>query len=435
MRITKPNAPGVALWIFALAVLARMMFLLVFRPPFETLYWDLSTSLLNNGALTLDGARSTEFEPLYPLVLAALRVLSSDEVLVVQILQTVIGAVGTIYMHRLAQALSGRAHVATVAASLYAIHPLLIRQSVAPADLTLATTLLVMFAYYFVVGSTTAGMARAGAVLGLVVLTRTMMAPLALFAAALLVVERRAQAALALAAVTAALVLPSLVRNHSVNGSWSPTRSGLNLYIGNSPYTAALLPNDDLDILEAQASDLIDAELSHISNRSPEFERAANQLLTRRAVEYMADHPVGALKQRLLNCLYFFSPWLVPFDVATAQTRAVIDLSGRVVVQNSKPRPLIEVISYTAFYAPVLAAALIGVYLRRGGLRRDAILWCIAANIVIVHALYVPATRYRAPMEFVLLFYAAVAVQVWLPKWSEQLDGLVRRICHKWPSH
>ena len=415
MSATKSGSPTILLWLFALAALVRLIFLFVVRPPFETMYWDLSTSLLREGALAIEGARTTDFEPLYPVVLAVLRLVWRDHALLVQAFQTVIASLGAIYLYRLALALTGRGQIAAIAALLYAIHPLLIRQAAAPADLTLATTLLVAFAYYFVTGATTAGMALAGFVLGLLVLTRAMTVPIVAFAAVQLVAERRFRASLALTAVVAALVLPFLVRNQSVNGSWWPTRSGLNLYLGNSPYTAALLPHDDLDQLDAQASALIDGELSRVSSSSPEFERAADRLLTRHALDYMAEHPLQTLRQKFLNTLYFFSPWLVPFDVATSETRTEIDPSGRVVVLNAQPRPAIELVSYAAFYTPVLAAALVGIYLRRRDLRQDAMLWCIAATFVAVHALYIPATRYRAPMEFVLLFYAAVALQRLLP--------------------
>ncbi len=239
MSATKPGSATIVLWLFALAALVRLIFLFVVRPQFETLYWDLSTSLLRDGTLAIDGTRTTDFEPLYPLFLAALRLVSRDHVLIVQVLQTIIASLGTIYLYRLAQALTGQGQIAAIAAALYAIHPLLVRQAAAPADLTLATTLLIVFAYYFVAGVTTAGMALAGSVLGLVVLTRAMTVPIVAFAVALVVVERRFRAALALTAAVVALLLPSLARNQSVNGSWWPTRSGLNLYVGNSPYTAA----------------------------------------------------------------------------------------------------------------------------------------------------------------------------------------------------
>jgi hypothetical protein len=121
------------------------------------------------------------------------------------------------------------------------------------------------------------------------------------------------------------------------------------------------------------------------------------------------------LRQKALNILYLFSPRLVPFYITGSDTRA-IDRSGHVIVENPRRRPFIEVVSYSAFYTPVLLAAFIGVYLRRCQLSRDAILWCIVANFTAIHAVYFPATRYRAPMEFVLLFYAAAALQHWLSK-------------------
>ena len=55
----------------------------------------------------------------------------------------------------------------------------------------------------------------------------------------------------------------------------------------------------------------------------------------------------------------------------------------------------------------MLALAIAGVWLRRRDIRRDAILWCVVVTFVAAHAVYFPTTRYRVPIEFVLLFYAA----------------------------
>lgn len=124
----------------------------------------------------------------------------------------------------------------------------------------------------------------------------------------------------------------------------------------------------------------------------------------------MAEDPLRTLRQEALDIFYFFSPRLVPLHIANSDTRAVIR-SGHVIVENPQRRPRIELVSYSAFYTPVLLAALIGIYVRRRDRSRDAMLWCIVANFIAIHALYFPATRYRAPMEFVPLFYAAAALQ------------------------
>jgi hypothetical protein len=205
------------------------------------------------------------------------------------------------------------------------------------------------------------------------------------------------------------LVAPLVMRNRLVNGSWTPTRSGLNLYIGNSRFTSSILPDYDVDILQEQANALVDSELSRVPATTPEYSRAADAILSRRAVAYMRERPWETLRQKVLNIGYLFSPRLVPFYVAGSDTRAV-DLDGRVVVQHPYPRPMIEWVSYSLFYTPVLFGAVWGVYLSRRKLSRAAILWCTVATFVAIHALYFPATRYRGPMEFVVLLYASVAL-------------------------
>ena len=114
------------------------------------------------------------------------------------------------------------------------------------------------------------------------------------------------------------------------------------------------------------------------------------------------------------NVLYFFSPRLVPYHEPTAATTIQLGKDGTFTVQNSPTRPAVDQIVYAISYTPVLALAVTGVWLRRRDVSRDAILWCVMATFVVVHAVYFPATRYRAPVEFVLLFYAAVTLDRWL---------------------
>ncbi len=256
-----------------------------------------------------------------------------------------------------------------------------------------------------------------GSLLGLLILTRAMTLPLLLWGVAILITERRLAAALALTAGTFACVVPFLVRGPLPGAAWWPTRSGLNLYIGNSPYTAALLPDHDVDILQDQAWALVERELSDLSEGSVAFNRAADALLASAPFSTCAENPGSALTQKALNVWYFFSPRVVPLHVSTAETRAVIDAAGRVVVENERRRPTMEVISHWIFFAPVLVLAAAGMYCRGRDCRRDTLLWSILGTFVIVHSVYFPATRYRAPVEFVLLFYAAVAIHFGYQAW------------------
>jgi hypothetical protein len=406
----RADAAPKSLLLFAVAVVVRLAYIVAARPAFDSVYWTLASSLLHDGSLSVDGKIATDYEPLYPIFLAASRLLLLDSSLAVQMLQAVVASIGAVYLFRLAEALTGRRRIATGAAALFALDPLLVRHSAAPADPALATTLLIAFTYYFVTGGTAARMAIAGVSVGLVVLTRSMTLPLAAMSTALLLFERRRRLALALSAAAFVVLLPFLVRNQSLTGSLWPTRSGLNLYIGNSPYTAALLPDHDLDLLEDHAAALIAGGLSGLPIDSPEYNRAADALLTGHAWSYMKEDPLRTIAQKLWNCFYFFSPRLVPYYVASTETELRFD-AGNVSVVNPASRPVLEHLIYSGFYGPVLIAAVLGVYSRRKVLGRDAILWLVALNFVAVHALYFPATRYRAPMEFVLLLYAAVAAE------------------------
>ena len=81
------------------------------------------------------------------------------------------------------------------------------------------------------------------------------------------------------------------------------------------------------------------------------------------------------------------------------------------------PRPLSHRIMYSLSYSAVIALAGLGVYRRRHDLATDAILWCVLLTFAAVHAVYFPSTRYRAPVDFVFLFYAGVGVDTLVGKW------------------
>jgi hypothetical protein len=398
----------------------RLAYVLVFEPPFHGVYWDLATSLVRDRTMTLDGVVDSQFEPLYPLFLAGIRMVIGDQPAAVQMVQVVVVSLGGLALHHLALALDGRPQLAAIAAGLYAVDPLLVRHAGAASDLGLAATALIVFAYAFVRGVSDVRIVLAGGALGLAVLTRSSAVLLAPLCAIVLLHRRRVRAAGLFLIAAAVFSLPLVARSYVVSGSVWPTRSGLNLYIGNSPYTAVLLPNHDLDLLEEYAAADAAAELGDRALESPDFRRAVDVALTRHAVSYMAAHPLRTLGEKVRNLGHLLSPRLVPFFTAADDTRA-IDRSGELIVENARRRPAIEHIAYSAFFTPVLIAALIGVYVRRARLGRDAVLWCVAASVVTVHAIYSPATRYRAPMEFVLLFYAAAALSAGLGVRQERL--------------
>lgn len=389
----------------------RLAYLFALRPPFDGVYWELSGSLLHHAAIAVDGVPATDFEPLYPIFLAGTRLVSGDHQLASQILQILFASMGAIYTYRLAAVLSESKHVAVIAGALFSFHPLLVRHASAASDLAVVTTLVAAFGYYAVSACSVAHMAVAGGVLGLMLLTRTATLPVLVLGTAVVVAQRRFREGAALFAAATIMWVPWVLVNHSVNGVLWPTRSGVNLFVGNSPQSRALLPNHDPDLLQTESDLVVERELSQLHSGSPAFNLAADQLLMKRTMESMAERPFDTVKFAIVKGLLFFSPRLVPWYVAGPTTRIVTDTAGDVQVLDAERRPVIELLAYSAFYTPILFAAIAGVYLRRDHWRQESILWSVVVSFVIVHALYFPATRYRAPVEFVLLFYAAVSFE------------------------
>jgi 4-amino-4-deoxy-L-arabinose transferase-like glycosyltransferase len=396
--------------IFAGAAAARLVYLLVAAPPFMTLYWELSRNLIQHGTLGFDGTVTTDHEPLYPLFLAAARVLTHDRILLVQAIQALVDSAAAVALYLLAESLTGRRRVAILAAVLYAITPLLVRHAVVSSESAVLPLLLIAFAVAFIKADGPLTGVAAGVCLGLAMLTRTMTVPLVAMAAAILVFERRARLIVPVVSAALTVLSPLVIRNHGLNGSLLPTRSGINLFIGNSHYVPALLPAQSPDALQAYAESIAVQHGIPVPSSGPADQKAADALFTRLAIQEVRERPGGILWLKLRNIGYFFWPRLVPEYLLTEDTTVTLEPDGRVRIDNSPVRPWIEHLAYTVPYLVLAFAALAGLWIRGRDIRRDLLLWAIVLTFLAAGVVYFPATRYRAPAEFVLLFYAAVAV-------------------------
>ena len=159
---------------------------------------------------------------------------------------------------------------------------------------------------------------------------------------------------------------------------------------------------------------MIAEELRGPNDDSPESVREIDRVLTRRALSNFSTDPLRTLEGRAWNLAHYFWPPLVPYYVQGPQTRIVIDSSGEVAVVGAVTRSRVEIIAYSVSYGLVLLAAIAGALERRHALLcRDAMLMWILGTFALTHAVYFPATRYRAPVIFILLFYAAAALDRW----------------------
>jgi hypothetical protein len=402
-----------------LALVPRILVLLVTNPPFDSLYWMLAGSLLHDRSLSFDGVATTAFEPGYPAFLALSRAALGDRAMLVQIFQCVVAAAGAVFLFRLSRTLTNRWQVGLIAVGLYSTYPLLLRHAADPTDAALITTLLLVFVSELAATATPARAAAAGFWLGLAVLTRAMVLPLGLLGAAILWRTQGGRAPAAFVLMVLVVVTPFAIRNYALNGAVLPTRSGVNLFISNSRYTPQIFPSYGPDVLGAYAGSVYSDQLAIVEPMSPVVERQEDLVFTRKALAEIRHYPVEILGLKFRNVLYFFSPRLVPYHEPTPATRIQLGSDGRFVIENSPPRRMWHQVVYTITYTPVLFLALAGVWLRRHALSRDAILWSAVLTFVVVHAVYFPTTRYRVPVEFVLLFYAAVTLDHWLWKHAD----------------
>jgi hypothetical protein len=396
--------------LFGAAAVPRILYLLLFDPHFEGQYWALSDSLVRTGTFTIDEVPITDFEPLYPTFLAIARLLVGPSVVAVQLVQIACASLGAVLLFQLTSTLTGSRRPALIAALLFAANPLLIRHASSLTDSSLTTVLLVGFAAASAARYGTRGAVLPAVWLGLAVLSRMTVLPIVILMAAIHTWRGQVRDAAVVAVIVALMVVPWMVRNHRANGAWWPTRSGLNLYIGNSPYTAALLPDHDLDLLEPVAYDQASVARPDLSPDSAEYASQIDTYLSTVSIAHMIESPVATVTQKLENMLFFVSPYLIPHYVTGPDTRVRIEPPDSAIVEDFVVRPRLQILSHAFSSSVVLVAAAAGVYLRRGKLAADAVLWAVFLSFVFVHAMYFPATRYRAPMEFVLFHYAGVAM-------------------------
>ena len=399
------------LWTLAAAV--RLLYLAAAQPPFTLYYWDAASSLIQFGSLALEGVTTAAIEPLYPLFLAAVRLVAGDRPLLVQTVQTLVASAGAVYLYKLAVALTGRRQVGTAAAMLFAVYPLLIRHSVDGTESALLTTLLIAFACRFVTMRGIVDAAAVGGWLGLAILTRVVALPL-LVIAPLISSTKSSRAAIAMAGTALLVLAPWAVRNYSLNGEVMPARAGINLFIANSEYSSGVIADYGPDILLPYARSRLAAEGLADLPDTPRAEQQGDAAYRRLALAQIRRHPVDTLRLKIRNVFTFFSPVLVPHRDASAATEIRLGEDGRSTVLYSIPRPLSHRIMYSLSYSAVIALAGLGFYRRRHDLAADAILWWVLLTFAAVHAVYFPSTRYRAPVDFVFLFYAGVAVDAFV---------------------
>ncbi len=396
--------------IFSLSFIPRFSYLSFYFKTLRTSgnpYW--MQELLHRWRWTDGGMETSWYEPFYPLFLAVFRRLSGDQFFWVMMAQIGVSALGTIFLYKLCVALTRESRVGLIAVFLYSFHPYLIRQSVGIIEVPLFMTLLIVASYYYLNTEKWRAAAGCGLALGLTILTRFVIFPVVLIGMGILLFKKRFRDAAILFLVVFVTAFPMFYRNFTLTGSIVPTRSGYNLFKGNCEYSDYVIPRYSVDVLGDYAFKTLQADGIKIKDTS---ETEVDRLFQQKAFRFMREHPWRTIRLKALNILYLFHPRLVPFYLCEESVQLKTGSDGSPMISGASSRSLLVEAAYSVTHLFIFITAIAGIYLRRRSIfREDIFLWVIVVSLTLIYAFYWPATRLRAPMDFVFIFYSAVALK------------------------
>ena len=396
-------------WVFILCVLPRLAYLCFDKaaPMLEaSVYWDISENILRSGVLDFWDNSTTRVEPLYPIFLALCRFLAFNNLFIVLSLQIALCSAACIVFYKLCELLSNR-RTAAIAVFLFSFYPYLVRQQVSLIEVSLVTSLLIAGAYFYCRPLGLRSSFYCGAAFGFALLTRAALLPVWLLGLSTVFLKKNFKSGMVMVFVSALIVFPFFLRNYLSDGSFLTSRMGYDLYKGNNAYSDSLIPTYSLDVLTPQLFEELEKESPDLLNAD---ENKIDRYFFGKAVQFMYQNKMKTMKLKLKNVFYFFHPRIVPFHPFEPNSKLVITEKGEAHVEGSAVRdPLAERV-HSIFYGFILFAAGTGIFLRRKEFQKDAILYFILIGFTLVHCVYWPATRYRVSMDFVLIFFAAYAV-------------------------
>lgn len=401
-----------------LAAAARGMFLLTKFPledPAWSPHWNLATGLLKYGTLGYHGERVTNIEPGYSLFLAATRWIFQENLTLVFTSQIAVSVLSVFFLYALTLRMTGNVFTARLSAFFFAVYPYLIGQSVSIIEVTLVASQLIVCAYFWASANQTQTLNNAvlcGLVFGLTFLTRSMVLPCFVLCFLAFLFQKKIKVFLAASLVFLAVVSPWIVRSYSVDGTIIPPRGGWNFLQGNCPYSDKIIPDYNPDLLDAYVSQVLEKERPDLAE-GPEREtlgKDVDRFFSAKAFEFIKENPWRFLRLKILNVFYLYHPRIVPFYSMDRQTKIHFTGPETFEVEGVPQRGTAKESAHFIFYGFLLLTAAAGIWTRRKEWRKDLFFYFLALNFTLVYSLYWPATRLRAPMDFILMFFSACAL-------------------------
>ncbi len=371
--------------------------------PGSRSYGLLAADIVNGGSFS-----STYRPPLYPVFLAVVMLMSKEWSAVALWVQAAGAVILGISVVWIVVRISGCVQAGAVAAVLYASHVLFHVEMLSERETLLFSILIVGFLATWVFGTSARPRdVLMGVLTGLLYLTRptgTLFVPVL---CALIVFDRgtvslrsTARRMMLAMGVVLILVLPWQVfvshRVGDVRFSASTT-SGVNLFKGNNPDLERYFPMVDVDLYEPFIRELsADQGLS-----GPKGDESLQEI----AVQYIVSDPVKALTRAAVKGLLLFSP--LPLPLGKGELRRV---DGEIVVCNFVWRDRTLLILATIHAVVVFGGLVACLWGGHTSLARRFMIGAalVASLFTVAHAATFPETRFRLPLDVLLIIPAAL---------------------------
>ena len=446
------------LLVLAIAISLRIVALVVFRQHFaysepggvihgSVAYDEYALNLLKTGVYGREaGTPDAGLPPLYSYVIAAIYGIFGRGYLAVAALHILFDALSIALLYDICRRLFPRPGqqgdwIGALAGLFFALYPYLIFQNLTLNDTALWILLLHLFVWLLVrlrERATTDRMtlaiaSAAGLVLGISVLARALLPPLALLAALWFLLKlsprETLRRLLPVALVSLLVPLPWLIRAYNIYDGFVPIalNSGENIYQGNNPYAASVFrAGYDVQWLTPPLD---------IPPQDEPLRR--NAFLAAAGWRYLREHPAAALDLMLTKLLVYWNPQVTPLrnlrqgeKLSVDETGAVVIITGEgshlgVTAANAayQDDSLFNVVGrnlHIAYFGGLWLLAVAGACLSRRHWRMLSLLYFVQLSQTLMYLLFHPSTRYRSPTDPLLFVFSAYAL-LWLARqWRER---------------
>lgn len=395
------------------------------------------------------GQPDAAIPPLYSYALAAVYGVFGRGALQVALFHTLLDALSITMLYHIGKRLMPNGEwVGALAGLFYALYPYLIFQNLTLIDTPFFMLLLHAFVLLMLLLRERLALDRGtwllavmgGLVLGLSMLTRSILPPLAILVALWFLFRlsfwQTVARLLPVAGIGLLVMVPWIVRNFSVYNQFVPTalNFGDNFYQGNSEYTIPYF-RAGYDVQWVPPKEL------HAANpSSPE----ASSERVGWALDYLRAHPEQIPDLLWVKFLVHWSIDVAPRLNPTEGKVPPLNYDGSMVQEGSNgdinlsglppgdpvaqySLPLFDQIGRTIhifYWGGLLLLGIVGIVLTRREWRNVSLLWFVQISMTFIYLFFHPSTRYRVPSDPLLFLFSAYTM-VWLWGWwqARRLKG------------